>query len=385
MVLLLGVSLVVQFVFAVFNGVLTGCHRWDYHNAITSGAYVLTATGMIMVLVAGRGLIALAAVTLAGEILTGVLRTWAAYRVCPGLHLSVRLAGWSDAREMVGFGGKSMLAVVSQVILYQTNSLLIMWFLGPAALALYARPAALVRHAGRFVAKFAYVLSPTASALQASTDRDALRNLLVMGTRYALYMALPMILVLTLLGGHILRLWMGDRYDQALVLAVLAIGHVAMFSQETTYQILMGMSRHGLPGTAALIAAVLTVPLAILGLGVLGWGLLGAALALVAPLTVVYAVAVPWYGCRVVGIAYIRYVIRSTFGPILAAIPFGVCLLVARHVWQEDSIRALAVGLGVGGVVLLVVYWRYVFPVSFRAKVTQRARQIASRFSVTQA
>ena len=374
-VLLLGLSLVCQFVFGVFNGVVTGCHRWDMHNAITSGSYLLTACGMIVALVLGGGLRAMAAVTLAGEGLAGVLRLWAAYRFCPGLSLSIQRVSRETASEMIRFGGKSVLAVVSYVILYQTSNLLVMWYLGPASLALYARPSALVRHTGRFVTKFAYVLSPTASALDAGTDREALRDLFVSGMKYSLYMALPMLLTLTVLGGSVLRLWMGDRYEEGLVLTILAVGHIAAFSQEGTYQILVGVGRHGLPGAVRLAAALCTVPLAVLGLGTFGWGLIGAASALVVPLTIVNALVIPLYGCRVVGIPYLRYVAHSTIGPIAASVPFAGCLIVARLIWPDRPAPALGFGLGLGGVVLTAIYWWYVLP----ERIREKARKLVGR------
>ena len=155
LVLLLGAGLVVQFVFGIFGGVVTGCHRWGVHNAITSGVYVVTASGMILALLGGGGLPAMAGVSLAGEVVSGVLRVAAAYRFCPELRVSFGAASLRHAAELIGFGGKSLLESVSRVILYQTNHLLILGFLGPAALALYSRPTALVRHTSHLLNKFA--------------------------------------------------------------------------------------------------------------------------------------------------------------------------------------------------------------------------------------
>jgi len=379
LILLLGLSIVTEFVFAVYNGVVTACHRWDVHNAISSGVHAMTAGGMILSVVLGGGLLAMAAITWLGEIVAGTLRLLAAYHYCPGLRVSVRLASRTHAWEMTTFGGKSILGHIAHVILYQTNSLLIVRMIGPSALALYSRPAALIRHASRFMNKFAYVLSPTASALHAGGDPAGLQDLLIKGTRYSLYLSLPMILTLAILGKPILLLWMGSRYDQGLVLTVLALGHLAWFVQQAGYQILMGIGRHGVPAAATLVAAFCSIPLALLGMGPLEWGLVGAGLAVVLPLTVVNGLIVPWYSCRTIGVPLWRYAVESAVGPLLSNVPFCACLFVARYLGSDRPGTSLVVGLCMGGLVLGIIYWHRVLPQGMKDTISRRFGRLTRR------
>ena len=391
--LLLGLSLVGQFVFAVFNGVITGCHRWGLHNAIGAGAHLVSAGGMITILCLGGGLPGMAAVVLAGEALAGVLRWVAAHRVCPGLCISLRLARLRHARELIWFGGKTVTDSVARIVLYQTSPLLIVGFMGPAALALYARSASLIRHATTFLNKFAYVLTPTASAMQAaagtqtstSEDTKPLQELLVKGTRYSLYIGFPMIIVLAILGKSVLQLWMGERYAYGTVLAILAVGHLAPLSQRVTYHVLMGMGRHGLPAIAMLGAAVVAAVLTVLFLGSFQWGLEGAALAIVLPLTIVNAVVVPAYACRVLSLPYTRYLAQVLPGPIFAAAPLALWLWVARAAWDGSAMAVLAWGLGIGFIITAPIYWHCIVPPSLRQAVADRFAGTLRRLRVSQA
>ena len=52
---LLGASVATQMAFNVFGGVVTGCHRWDVHNAVNSGAYAVIAAGMAAAPAGGAG------------------------------------------------------------------------------------------------------------------------------------------------------------------------------------------------------------------------------------------------------------------------------------------------------------------------------------------
>jgi O-antigen/teichoic acid export membrane protein len=221
------------------------------------------------------------------------------------------------------------------------------------------------------VKKFAHVFSPTASALHTKDQQATLQELMMQGTRYGLYVSLPVVLVLTVFGQTLLRLWMGEAYAHGWVLAILAIGHVAVFSQETTYQILLGMGRHGVPALVTFAAALLAATLAIISVGWLQWGLIGAAVALVLPLTITYGIFLPLYACRVLGIGFWQYWLASSRGPFYAAVPFATCLVLTRWSWSDGSVGALVFGLGIGSAVLAVIYWQYVIPPSMRHSVTR--------------
>ncbi len=223
-VLLLGLSLVVEFVFGVFQSILTGCYRFGTQHAITSGVYILAAGGMIVSLLAGAGLQTMAGIAVMEKLIAGILRMAASYRFCDGLRISTGTVSLRFTGELLRFGFKSILASVSRILTYQTPAILIMTCLGPGPLALYGPAAALVRHVDMLVSKFANVFTPTASALDAQGGKESLRELFVKGTQYGLYTSLPMVAVLVFLGGTILPLWMREEtYRQgATVLTILA-------------------------------------------------------------------------------------------------------------------------------------------------------------------
>ncbi len=376
-VLLLGLSLVVEFVFGVFQSILTGCYRFGTQHAITSGVYILAAGGMIVSLLAGAGLQTMAGIAVMEKLIAGILRMAASYRFCDGLRISTGTVSLRFAGELLRFGFKSILASVSRILTYQTPAIRIMTCLGPGPLALYGPAAALVRHVDMLVSKFANVFTPTASALDAQGGKESLRELFVKGTQYGLYTSLPMVAVLVFLGGTILPLWMREEtYRQgATVLTILAIGHVALFSQRATWQILTGLGHHGLPGVSALLSAVCSIPLAFLTLGVLDWGLVGAGLSLALPLTVVNSVVVPVYACRVLRIRWYTYIMQSASGPVLAMLPFVLCLLVIHFALPGKPVLAMLCGVCVGGAILAPIYWYRVIPFRLRLKASRLLRQ----------
>lgn len=374
---LLGASLALQIALTTFDGVITGCHRWDIHNGVQAGFYALSVAGMIVVLRLGGDLVTLAAVMLAGNALGMLVRVVLAYRVLPGLRVRPTCARWATARTMIGFGGKTFLDTVSRLLLYQTNSIIIVTYMGPAALAFYSRPAALVSHAQAFVSKFAFVLTPTASSLYAVGRQDELRRFLVQTTRIGAYLSLPMVLLLAILGDPILRLWMGPQYAYGLVLAIMAIGHLVPMAQQPLWNILAGLNWHGRAALANLLAAAVAAAAAILVVGWLHGGLPAAALAVVLPLTVVNGLYMPWYACHSLGISTREYLLRSWRGPLLAGIPYSLCLFVSRELFLHRPGLALLTALLSGGTVMAIIYWFVVIPRGLRARILRRFRFLA--------
>ena len=57
-----------------------------------------------------------------------------------------------------------------------------------------------------------------------------------------------MIAVLTIMGGPILKVWMGQEYADDLLPAVLALGFLPLLLQLPMNSILQGLNSHGRPG-----------------------------------------------------------------------------------------------------------------------------------------
>lgn len=375
LVFLLGTCMAVQIAFSAFGGVLTGCHRWDLHNAAYAGSYAITLAGMIAVLATGGGLVGLAAVVLGAEIAGKAVRWVLAYRVCPGLQLQPRHVSWHTARDLLGFGGKSFIPQLADILLNQTVNIMIVVYMGPASLALYARPRALVRHVRTLMQKYAFVLVPTTSSLQSCRRHGEIQGLLVKATRYGACICLPILLLLTIMGGELLHVWMGARYHNALLVAVLTLGHAAYIAYMPLYYILSGLNLHGRPGIVIFAACVLALVFSYLALAVFNAGLTAVAAVVGLAFTLAHGIYLPVYACRRLGMRLSDFLTRSWRAPIACALPYATCLFAAHKLLGASPLKALIAGCGSGGLVLLVAYCIWIVPASWRKRFLKRARQ----------
>jgi len=368
-VFFLGGSIGIQMAFGVFNGVLTGCHRWGLHNINTSGWYAATVAGMIVALLLGGRLWTLAAITFVGEVLASARRLILAHRVCEGLRLQPSLVRWQTIKKLFSFGGKTLLPSVSNLLLNSTTSILIVAYLGPAALALYSRPRSIIHHINTLVNKMAFVLTPIASSLQSTGNMEGIQGLLIKSGRYSFYMVLPMVLILTVFGDAIMQFWMGPRYANGLIPAILAVGNLAMMVQAPSLSVLRGMNAHGRAGMAQFVASVCSVALSILVLRYLKWNTAAVAIAVTLPLTIANFLYLPILIRHRVGLHIGKYFLSVTAGPVILVLPFVICLVGARLIFQTEPLTGLLWGGTTGGAVLAVLYWRFVLPVGLKTRI----------------
>jgi O-antigen/teichoic acid export membrane protein len=373
---LLGLGLAVEMAFDVFPGVITGCHRWDLHNAVNTVFDVGISLAFVVALMLGGGLRSLAIIHLVGVILTELTRASLAYRVCPGLRLRLGDARAEQARRMIRFGLKSSAVGLGRLLLFQANSLIVASQMGAAALAVFARPLGLLRVVETFANKFAFVLTPTASSLQASGRREEVRALALDAGRLGAAIVLPMLLGLIILGDPILRLWMGDRYDHGLVLAILAVGCLAPFAQRPMGTILIGLNQHGAVAVANLAAAAVGLSLGLLNAHWLGWGLAGAALAVGLPFTGFTGAFLAIYGCRRLGIPLREYLRRVLVPSMACAVPFALTLATCHRVLRDRPLMAVLAGSVAGAVVLAPLYWRWILSPALREQVRSTLRRV---------
>jgi O-antigen/teichoic acid export membrane protein len=254
------------------------------------------------------------------------------------------------------------------MVLNQAVMAFVLYYEGAALVAVLARPRALIRFTTRFLLGYARVLVSKSGELHDVEDKRGVAGLLIEGTRYALYLALPAAVLLLIMGGPILRVWMGEDYVVPTVLAILVLGFLPFHVQRATHHVLMGIARHGVVSFASLAAAVLSVVMCVLFMGVLRWGLIGAALALAIPVGLVNLFVVPHAGCKATGLNLATYWAKTIWAPVLAVLPFTVVLLASRLLLWDRPVLSLLVGLVVGGPVLLVVYWRVALPEGIRSR-----------------
>jgi len=369
---ILGAAVAFQMIMSPSRGVLTGCHRWDLLNGLQALSSLLSVGTMIVVLVLGGGLLSVALAYLITNAILEVTRVVVSFRVCRELRIRFAYASMEQAKEILMFGGKTIVVGLPLMLVAQTASILVASNLGPAAVAVFARPISLVRHLQTFVTKFSFMMTPTAGALQEVGDLDDMRKFLLQVTRYAVAFTLPSVLLLIVYGDVLLRAWMGDNYAHWSLMAILAAGYLLPISQDPVIRILMGMNAHGRVAMQSLLAGVISFAiLATIGL-MIGWSLDIAAVVVAVTLSITGGVVIPVYACKLLEIPYGQYLLQIFRTPVLCAVPYLGILIALRYLMPANELMAFLLSAVIGGFLLLQLYWRYIFSETARQKVRQK-------------
>jgi O-antigen/teichoic acid export membrane protein len=317
---------------------------------------------MLTVLQFGGGIEHVAFSYFLGDLIWQIVRCMFAYRVCPELSIRARSASLQTARKMFAFGFKSAINPMSRLILTQANALQITWVLGPAALAVYTRPNALVRHVEAFVQKLALILVPTASSMQASGKAEDLRELVLQSTLSAAAFAFPAMVFLAAFGGDVLNVWMGSAYARGDLLAFIAVGYLTPLILQPAIGILRGMNQHRFVALISVVSAVVGIFLSFLFVGMWQWGLLGAALAVGLPMSIGNGVLIAAYACHEFSIGVIEFVRRAFAVPAACSLVLAAALVALRTApIQSPGLKVLA-GAVLSAAVLAPLYWRFLLP-----------------------
>ena len=384
-VFFLGLAAAFEVFMSVYWSAIVASHRWDLHNIISAASSGVSTIGMIIAISLGGGLIWMAAIHSSCTIAGHLVRWRVAYRVCPELCIDWRQARLQVILEQTRFAAKNLLPRLADMFVNQSTSLLITAFAGSgvltgaAALAIFSRPRGLTRHVRTLVAKFSAILIPSASALQARADHDALRQMFLKRSEQASCLSLPALLWLAILGGPFIAIWMGREYFRPWLVPVLSLGYLATMLQDPVWAIMSGLNKHGRIAIAKLIGSMVCAACVGLALSFSENKLLAAAFALTLPMLFVDGVIVPFIACRELGVPVAVFFRITLIKPLKVFLPSGVCLLAARLIFQHEPVKALLVGGGLGGVVFAITFYLLVVPARIRASVRGRLAGMMSR------
>ncbi|AMV29903.1 Polysaccharide biosynthesis protein [Gemmata sp. SH-PL17] len=344
--LLMLTNLAITLPLSVFPTILDGLQRFGTKSAGRLVCLTLRVAAIVWVMETRPGLLSLALVFTAANLLEHALMAVACFRFLPGLQISPKLIDRITLKEVRGYSIDAFLAMIAGRITGQTGTIVVGGFMTVATAGHYAIAMRLVDMAKNLLRAATTTLTPAVSEREAVGDFDGVRRVLLDGTRWVLYLVLPIHIGLLFFGGPFLARWMGNSqyaewcYPAMVVLsATLTIG----VAQSVAARILYGMGKLKLFARLALVEAVVNLALSFALVG--PFGLVGVAVAVSAP-NVLFCLFVIVYSCRTLEVGAWRYLRVGWLKPACAAVvPTAVWSFVAP---VEAEWFAITFGVAVG-------------------------------------
>jgi O-antigen/teichoic acid export membrane protein len=346
LLILIALNFLVSFPLGVTRSVLAGLHRFQLMNAVEIVWALFRLGGSALFLGAGYGLLALGGIQLAASIGGHATRWIAIRKVAPQIHLTGG-PDWQGLSTDVSVFSVLSFGYESLRTLFDNADLLLLGALaGPAAVGVFSVGVTLASFVSKGLQPITGVLFPMASEMEALGRRAESGRLLEVGTRVNLALALPLVTILLVDGPSLLRLWVGEGFDQSYpVLASFALANLMMAASLTSSTLLFGSGRIGVLLGAEAARYGLNLILALVFYRWLQFT--GVALATLVSIVVIDAGVVIVRASRWAGLDTPGFLLRSVGAPILAAIPLIGLLAAWKGLTPSPSIPTVALRIGV--------------------------------------
>jgi len=384
-------SLMIRLYFGPVDAILWSLERFDL-VALTQVVFrVIRLVAVVLTLPLlnpepAVGLLIVAVIMTATDVIPVVIRVFLARHYCPHLEINMRLARWKHLWAGLRFAIATILWKTATVLLTYVPFLVIGHYLSDADVGDYGICGRILAFVVMLVDQVVITTAPVAAKMAARNGVADLQQLLVRSSKYTMGMALPMSLLLGILAPVVLYLWVGPKFLHiANVLLVLSISRCLWCLQNSSFYVLTGTNKHAGLGLIGLICIGAVTVSGSIAIGSYGMGLMGIATATTLILAIGCGVVMPVYTCRQVGLKLSTYIRHVYIRPLLAVIPFVAVCLVLRRVSLEHAWSVLAAVMLAGVVLLPLTYWFHLFDEWDRNLFRDRFRALLARLPIGRA
>jgi O-antigen/teichoic acid export membrane protein len=322
-ILVIGLTTALNLSLGVLGGVLSALNRYDLQSYVTLTQLAVRVIGVVSVLLAGRGIVAIAFCELLAALIGNALLAYLARRIYPELRIRLAKPRWEVLRKLWSYSVYAFVLMVAGQLIYQTDNLVVGAFVTASAVTFYSIGNSLCRYTQQVIGAMTMTFTPAASTYEAAGDKTSLRALYYNGTRATMALSLPIVITLIIRGGSFIGVWMGPQYAKTsgTVLAILATGLLFSLQNDTSAAIAFGVERHKGLAKWAFAEGIANLTLSIILARKIG--IYGVAIGTLVPNMLIQLVMWPRYVSRLVDVTWIQ-VFRDVWGPVfLCAVPFA--------------------------------------------------------------
>lgn len=319
--LLLSLSVAVTLVARLLGTYLCGLQRFDLYNLIGVGTVLARAALLVLAIKLGYGLVGMAAGTLLVALLSVPLYWVLMRRTDPFLEVSLRLARWAKAKEIIRFSSMLFLNMVGNHLRTYSDPLVIGKFLTIALITPFAIATRLMEYFKLLLQAVAGPLLPAMSRLDGQQRETELQHLFVRSAKVSSLLTFFVASILLLNGSTLIRFWVGPQFSESYhYMLILLAGYIFAHSQLPAHMLLIARGRPGVVGGWALAEGGANLLISIAG--ALKFGLIGVAAGTTIPLLIVKGFIEPGYALRMSGLSVASYLKSSLLRPSLATALF---------------------------------------------------------------
>lgn len=275
-------TVLLSFVTPVFTAGICSFMRYDVQNHITMVSQLLISLMLfasLSVSDANPLIIWCMVMMVGGLIRIGAM--WFFYRrVCFGGQLSVRFIDFKILRPLFSLGGSMYVLQLTQMLSVQMDPLIISSFIGPAGVAVYQAGSRLPQMVNPLVGALTGQLTPLTTKYHVASNRKREQQVLILGTKYTLYLGAFFSAAMILFADPFCRLWLFDKLGEdvqivALVLKMWAVVSLFNYAAGSQWSILLAKRKINFVVAVSSVTSVFNIILSVYLVGFTSLGVVG--------------------------------------------------------------------------------------------------------------
>ena len=323
--IILGLNAAVEFPIRVFRGVLVSQLRYDVMSLIQYLTLILRTVSVIIVLLLGYKVLAMALVTVLSGIPAKIYTVYFAKKNLPSLQLKKKFWVKNTAGKLFSYSSYVFAAQIADILRFHVDFIVITFFMGLSAVTHYKVGSVLATYYLTLLITCIGILLPVFSRLQSVDDQQTIKNTFFFTNKLAVIISTFVAFGLVFWGKPFIEQWMGPEYLDAFpVLAILVVGITLAIWQSPSFDLLLGTSHQKFVATINVAEGISNLVLSIIL--VRYYGLVGVALGTFIPMVIIKLIVQPFYVSRVLSTSYVK--LMYSIGKSVA-IAIGVLIIPA--------------------------------------------------------
>ena len=355
--LLTALAVAISFPARTTGAYLRGLQRFDLTNAAAIATTVLRAAAIVGALLAGYGVVAVAAITLLTAVLTFLMQAIAIRQVDRGLALTTQSVSWSRLRELFNFSIFVAIMSVGDYFRFNLDSIVIARCLSLALVTPFAVAGSLISY---FMSAIVGVSGPVLtemSRLYGLDDKEGLKLCYLRATRLTCLASVGGGALLIFNGRMLFHFWLGSGFESSyLILVVLTVSYVTALAQSPSIALFYAQGRHKLMSYWTVAEGIVNLALSIWLASRLG--VVGVALGTAIPMVVTKLTIQPWLALHVSGLSLRQYLADALRPGLIVGVASG-SLIYGFGLNRATTLPTFLALLVLQGCVFLALAWLF--------------------------
>lgn len=270
---------------SVFSAIQGGLQRMDISNKVAIAVSIPMVIGTIYFLEMGYGLSGLMVNNAIILVISSVANIAIAFRILPELRFNPFRFNRKLFRKLFSFGYKLQISHLAQLVSFQTDKLLITYFLSISLVIFYDLGSKVTGMMRSFPLLLVSALIPATSEIEVRKGKDRLNELYLRGSKYLIFISTPLLFFVITNASLIMLTWMGEGYGRAvLVIQILALGYFTNLVSGAASSIAVGIAKTEFEMRYGILTSILNLFLSIIL--IIQMGFIGAVIGTTTSLTI---------------------------------------------------------------------------------------------------